>query len=179
MSLPAIEANERAQLPAASAPTSASGRRAAAARLTDLIRQALAAIGGAWSRLWFQNTTTLPLEIARIGIGATVLIHYAMATRHLFEFWSDEGFLPLAVALQRREQPWEQSLHFYFSAPWQLVALHAVFHSWWDGEPLGSNGSSSSARSPMTHATPCCPMASISFFARFCSSFASPRSAVP
>ena len=97
------------------------------ARIIHLIRETFAAIGRAWSQLWFQDTTTMPLEVARMGIGAALLVHYSMATRHLFEFWGDEGFLPLALALQRREQPWEQSLHFYLSAPWQLMAFHAVF----------------------------------------------------
>ena len=97
------------------------------ARLISLLRETFSALEGAWSRFWFRDTTTMPLEIARIGIGAALLIHYSMATRHLFEFWSDEGFLPLTLALQRRELPWEQSLHFYLSAPWQLLAFHAVF----------------------------------------------------
>jgi predicted DCC family thiol-disulfide oxidoreductase YuxK len=119
--------SERTPLPAAGATPSESGRMAVQVRVVHLIREAFAATGRAWSQLWFQDTTTMPLEVARMGIGAALLIHYSMATRHLFEFWSDEGFLPLALALERREAPWEQSLHFYLSATWQLVAFHAVF----------------------------------------------------
>src|SRR3972149_2056855 len=86
-----------------------------------LIRESFAALGRAWSQLWFQSMTTMPLEIARMGLGAALLVHYSLAIPYLFEFWSDAGFMPLAVALQYSE-PWAFSLFFYFSAPWQLVA---------------------------------------------------------
>lgn len=95
------------------------------ATFARLIREFFAALGRAWSLLWFQSTTTMPLEIARIGVGGALLLHYSVAIPHLFEFWSDSGFMPLAVALE--QESWAFSLFFYFSAPWQLVVFHALF----------------------------------------------------
>ena len=91
-----------------------------------LIRESFAALGRAWSQLWFENMTTMPLEIVRMGLGAALLVHYSMAIPYLFEFWGDTGFMPLSVAWAQRE-PWSFSLFFYFSAPWQLAAFHALF----------------------------------------------------
>ena len=96
------------------------------ATFARLIRESLAALGRAWSQLWFQSMTTMPLEIARVGLGAALLVHYSMAIPYLFEFWSDAGFMPLSVAWPQRE-PWTFSLFIYFSAPWQLAAFHAFF----------------------------------------------------
>jgi len=98
----------------------------ALATFARLIRESFAALGRAWSQLWFQSMTTMPLEIARMGLGAALIVHYSMAIPYLFEFWSDAGFMPLAVALQSSE-PWAFSLFFYFSAPWQLAVFHALF----------------------------------------------------
>jgi hypothetical protein len=96
------------------------------AALVRLGRESVAAFDRAWSRLWFQDATTMPLEIVRIGIGGALLIHYSFATVYLFEFWSDAGFMPLSRALQLKD-PWAQSIFYYLSAPWQLVAFHVVF----------------------------------------------------
>jgi len=68
----------------------------------------------------------MPLEITRIGIGGALLIHYSFATAYLFEFWSDAGFMPLSRAVQLKD-PWAQSIFYYLTAPWQLVAFHVVF----------------------------------------------------
>ena len=87
----------------------------------------LASLGRTWSRIWFQPSTTTPLEIARIGVGSAILFHYAMATQFLFVFWGDSGWLPTDVALLYVNVPWTQSIHFYFSAPWQWIAFHALF----------------------------------------------------
>lgn len=85
-----------------------------------------AALERAWSALWFQNATTMPLEISRIGIGAALLVYYSYATAHLYDFWSDAGFMPLSLALQNKDH-WAQSLFFYFTAPWQLLAFHIFY----------------------------------------------------
>ena len=89
-------------------------------------RQAFAAAEQAWSRLWFQERPTTPLELVRIGIGAALLLHYLSASSYLLEFWGDGGLLPRALAL-RYLDPWMQSVFFYFTAPWQWIAFDALF----------------------------------------------------
>jgi predicted DCC family thiol-disulfide oxidoreductase YuxK len=78
-------------------------------------------------RVWFQDKSTAPLEIARIGIGAALLLHYGLATPHLFTFWGDDGQMPRALLAEQVDDPWMQSVFFYLTAPWQLVAFHALF----------------------------------------------------
>jgi len=89
-------------------------------------RKAFVAMAQAWSRLWFQERQTTPLELARIGIGAALLLNYLRASPYLLEFWGDAGLLPRAVAL-RHSSPWMQSVFFYFTAPWQWIAFDALF----------------------------------------------------
>src|SRR5262249_54693382 len=90
-------------------------------------RDVLAAPARAWSQLWFQSSPTTPLELARIGIGAALLLNYALATPFLFDFWGEPGWAPLATVLENTDSPWSQSVFFYFTAPWQWIAFHAVF----------------------------------------------------
>ena len=80
-----------------------------------------------WSRLWFQDKSTSPLEIARIGIGAALLLHYGLASPYLFTLWGDDGWVPRALLADDIGDPWKQSVFFYFTAPWQWVAFHALF----------------------------------------------------
>jgi predicted DCC family thiol-disulfide oxidoreductase YuxK len=86
-----------------------------------------AALLRGWRRLWFQDKSTMPLEIARIGIAAAILLHYGLASPHLFTFWGDSGWLPRALLEQQAREPWVQSVFFYFTAPWQWIAFHALF----------------------------------------------------
>ena len=82
----------------------------------------------AWQRLWFQDKSASPLEIARIGIAAAMLTHYGLASPHLFTFWGDSGWLPRTMlGPQDLTASWVQSVFFYFTASWQLVAFHALF----------------------------------------------------
>jgi predicted DCC family thiol-disulfide oxidoreductase YuxK len=90
-------------------------------------RERLVALGRAWSRFWFQERPTSPLELARIGIGAAVLLHYALATPYLLDFWGDTGWMPRDLALENAGDAWTQSVFFYFTAPWQWTAFHVVF----------------------------------------------------
>ena len=62
-----------------------------------------------------------------MGFGAALLLHYAMASPYLFAFWGDAGWMPRELIAQDTTDPWMQSVFFYFSAPWQWVAFHAVF----------------------------------------------------
>jgi predicted DCC family thiol-disulfide oxidoreductase YuxK len=96
-----------------------------AVRLVRFARDALAALDRAWSQFWFQERLTSPLEIARIGIGAAMLLHYSLATPHLFDLWGDEGWMPREVVLKFHDR-WMQSVFYYFDAPWQWIAFHGL-----------------------------------------------------
>jgi predicted DCC family thiol-disulfide oxidoreductase YuxK len=91
------------------------------------IRGILASLTGVWSRIWFQRSPTGPLELARIGIGAALLVHYALATPYLADFWGDAGWMPRRLLEQEYDSRIVQSLFFYLTAPWQLYAFHFVF----------------------------------------------------
>jgi predicted DCC family thiol-disulfide oxidoreductase YuxK len=98
-------------------------------RLVTLARtgcSVFARLGDAWSQFWFCSRPTTPLEIARIGIGAAMLVHYALATPYLSELWGETGWMPYARVMELHD-PWKQSLFFYFRSPWQLIAFHALF----------------------------------------------------
>ena len=86
----------------------------------------LAELGRAWSQVWFQDSATSPMEITRIGIGALMLLHYALATPRLFDLWGDEGWMPREVIFKFHDR-WMQSVFYYFGAPWQWVAFHGLF----------------------------------------------------
>src|SRR5258708_18118523 len=91
------------------------------------MQNAFAKLTKVWWRIWFRPSTTAPLELARIGIGAALLSHYALATPHLSEFWGDAGWMPRQLLEKETDSPLVQSLLFYVTAPWQLVAFHFLF----------------------------------------------------
>ena len=93
----------------------------------NLVRERFAALGEVWSQIWFKSAPTTPLEIARIGIGAALLLHYGIATRYLFDFWGEAGLMPRAIVLRDIDDSWTQSVFFYFTAPWQWIAFHSLF----------------------------------------------------
>jgi predicted DCC family thiol-disulfide oxidoreductase YuxK len=80
----------------------------------------------AWSWFWFQSMPISQLELARMGIGAALLLHYGCASPYLFDFWGDEGWMPRAVAMEDITS-WTQSIFFYFTAPWQWIVFHILF----------------------------------------------------
>jgi predicted DCC family thiol-disulfide oxidoreductase YuxK len=92
-----------------------------------VMRNAFAKLAEVWRRIWFVPSTTAPLELARIGIGAALLSHYALATPYLFDFWGDAGWMPPQLLAKEYDSPLVQSLLFYVTAPWQLTAFHCVF----------------------------------------------------
>jgi HTTM domain len=96
-------------------------------KLAALGRGMLAGLGRAWSQFWFEESPTSPLELTRIGVGAALLVNYALATPFLFDFWGEEGFVPRQVVLGETTDPWIQSALFYFNAPWQWTAFHFFF----------------------------------------------------
>jgi predicted DCC family thiol-disulfide oxidoreductase YuxK len=93
----------------------------------------LAALDRVWSRIWFQDRSTSPLELARIGVGVALLSHYALATPYLFAFWGDDGWMPRELVTSTASwwvddrAAWRQSIFLYFTAPWQWVTFHALF----------------------------------------------------
>jgi predicted DCC family thiol-disulfide oxidoreductase YuxK len=89
-------------------------------------RSSVAAVTRAWRQVWFSDTATTPLELSRMGIGAALLIHYGLTTPFIYELWGEAGGVPLSVAMQDYD-PWSQSIFFYFTAPWQLMAFHLAF----------------------------------------------------
>lgn len=91
------------------------------------IRHRFAALDRAWARLWFQPSPTGPLEIIRIGIGAALLLHYGLATPYILDFWGDTGWVPRELLFKDGYDPWHQSIFYYFTAPWQLIAFHWFF----------------------------------------------------
>jgi predicted DCC family thiol-disulfide oxidoreductase YuxK len=92
----------------------------------DATAALLAGLGRAWSQVWFQDSPTSPMEITRIGIGALMLVHYALATPRLFDLWGDEGWMPREAIFKFHDR-WMQSVFYYFDAPWQWVAFHGLF----------------------------------------------------
>jgi predicted DCC family thiol-disulfide oxidoreductase YuxK len=96
-------------------------------KLVTFARDFFVDLGRAWSQFWFQSSPTAPLEIARIGVGAALLVNYAFASAHLFDFWGEGGFVPRDLVWDDRTDPWVQSVFFYFSAPWQWIAFHTLF----------------------------------------------------
>src|SRR4029077_14128805 len=56
-----------------------------------------------------------------------MLHHYAVATPYLFTFWGDDGWVKKAILADDSSSPWAQSVLFYVTAPWQLLAFHAIF----------------------------------------------------
>ncbi len=89
-------------------------------------RQMFAGLSQAWARIWFQTKPTTPLEITRVGVGAALLLHYALATPFLFTFWGDAGLIPRAQAMEDLGV-WTMSVFFHFTSPWQWIAFHVFF----------------------------------------------------
>ncbi len=90
-------------------------------------RKTFASLDQVWSRVWFQSMPTTPMEIARIGIGAAMLVHYVLITPYLLDFWGEAGFMPRELVYQFDDSIWSQSVFFYFTAPWQWYAFHGFF----------------------------------------------------
>src|SRR6202521_6486667 len=74
-----------------------------------IARDRLRVVGRAWSQFWFQPSPTTPLELARIGLGAALLCHYALATPYLFLFWGYSGWMPREIAVEYLVNPWIHS----------------------------------------------------------------------
>jgi len=81
-----------------------------------------------WDHIWFQDKPTGPLEVARIGVGLALLLHYLHAAPMLFTLYGDGGWMPLEALLTADERHWSrQSIFFYLTSNWQLALFHVVF----------------------------------------------------
>ena len=81
----------------------------------------------AWRRIWFQERTTLPLEVIRMGLGFMFLVTYGSLSPELFALYGDDGWISRAAIEGTIDDPLTQSVFFYFNAPWQWIAMHVVF----------------------------------------------------
>jgi len=82
----------------------------------------------AWMRFWFQEQTTTPLEIIRIGFAAILLMNYGLLSgEELLELYGDAGMISKASLAPYIEDPWLQSILYYTSEPWHLLTFYWVF----------------------------------------------------
>ena len=91
------------------------------------VRNLLDGLAAAWRQIWFTPSATTPLELTRIGLGAALFVHYALATPYVTLFWGDAGLMPRSLLAKESTNPLAQSLFFYFGADWQLTAFHYLF----------------------------------------------------
>jgi predicted DCC family thiol-disulfide oxidoreductase YuxK len=81
-----------------------------------------------WDTVWFQNQSTTPLEIIRIGLGGLMLVTYGLiGLEDLVILYSDAGFFTKEVLLDYGGRPYYASVFYYLSTTWQLYFWHAVF----------------------------------------------------
>ena len=92
-----------------------------------MIASQLARWNDNWRRLWFQERTTLPLEIIRMGLGLVFLATYGSLSSELFALYGDGGWIARSAIEDTIANPLMQSVFFYFNAPWQWTALHIAF----------------------------------------------------
>jgi predicted DCC family thiol-disulfide oxidoreductase YuxK len=105
-----------------------------AATLARVIGNFFAALGSAWWNLWFRPSSTKPLEICRIGVGALLLVQYTFVTPDILEYFGDSGWMTREALFNHYyntdtmvHPDYVQSIFFYFKAPWQWIAFHILF----------------------------------------------------
>ena len=129
------------------------------ATFARLIRESFAALGRAWSQLWFQSMTTMPLEIARMGVGAALLVHYCHGDPLSIRVLGRRWLMPLRLRCNTASRGHSIAVLLFFGAlatgsPFTPYSCSAAPPSWSGGGHRGSNGSYWSARSPTTHRNP-------------------------
>jgi hypothetical protein len=90
------------------------------------MRRLLAVVADTWTRLWFQERSTLPLELSRIGIGAALLVNYSLATPYLFDFWGESAWIPNATISNYVNYPWMQSIFYCLTSPLKSSIFHVI-----------------------------------------------------
>ncbi len=117
------------------------------AAIARFAREKFAALERVWSEIWFQSSPTAPLDIARIGIGVAMLLHYALASPYLFDFWGDTGWMARELILTEERDSWTAVGVLLFQC---ALAVGRLSHRVLDllrglrgsgGAPPGSNGS--------------------------------------
>ncbi len=79
-----------------------------------------------WKRVWFRAETTMPLEVVRIGVALGALILYGSVWSELPALYGNEGWVSREALNPWADNPWTQSLLYYFTAPGFLQALYLV-----------------------------------------------------
>ena len=133
-----------------------------------------------WSRLWFQERSTTPLELMRIGIGAALLLYYLRASL----ICSNSGETPACCRARLRFGIWTRGCNLFSSisrrhgngSPLMCCFCSVARPSSPGGERPGSNGSSILATSPSSTATCISSTASTRFCRLCCLSCVSHRS---
>ena len=81
-----------------------------------------------WTLIWFQNKSTTPLEIIRIGIGSLLFISYALySPTDLQTLYGDQGYISKAAISTNINDPLIFSALFHTTEYWQLLSLYIVF----------------------------------------------------
>src|ERR1700736_4157858 len=80
------------------------------ASLANPFGRMLAAVGRAWTQLWFTPTSTTHLELECIGIGALLILQYGLVSPYLLEFFSDSGWMPRDVVPEFVSESWVDAL---------------------------------------------------------------------
>lgn len=79
-----------------------------------------------WVRFWFEMPDTRALELVRVGLGLTLLVSYASLAGHVEAFYTEDGWLPLALTPALQEERTTLSMLFVFrsaAAAWALWGL--------------------------------------------------------
>ncbi len=93
--------------------------------MTDVARW-LRSTARAWVRFWFELADTRALDLVRVGVGATLLLSYLSVAGHVEAFYTEQGWLPLAMTPSLTEAWTSLSVLFVFrttAAAWVLYAL--------------------------------------------------------
>lgn len=71
----------------------------------------------AWVRFWFELADTRALDLVRVGVGLTLLVSYASLAADLEAFYTEDGWMPLALTPQLHQESTALSLLFVFRSP--------------------------------------------------------------
>jgi hypothetical protein len=80
-----------------------------------------------WFRIWFQDKSTIPLEVTRMGVGFLLFFNYAMfSPSDVVALYGDSGIFSRAVVPEMSQLD-RFSFFVYFDHDWQILTFHYVF----------------------------------------------------